>query len=68
MDDTPPRLYFEEPMPHGVAKVHHVDRQEFAALLQRFYKLHGWTEDGVVPPQRVAELVAPWGDVEGGVQ
>ena len=67
-DDTLPWRYFEEPMPHGVAKGHQIDRVEFAALLQRFYKLHGWTEDGLVPPGRVAELVAPWGDGEGGVQ
>ena len=67
-DDTLPWRYFEEPMPNGVAKGHQIDRKEFAALLQRFYRLHGWTEDGVVLPERVAELVAPWGDGDGGVQ
>jgi aldehyde:ferredoxin oxidoreductase len=67
-DDTLPWRYFEEPMPHGVAKGHQIDRKEFAALLQRFYKLHGWTEDGLVTPQRVDELLAPWDEVDGGVQ
>ena len=67
-DDTLPWRYFEEPMPHGVAKGHQIDRKEFAALLQRFYKLHGWTEDGLVTPQRVAELLAPWDEADGGVQ
>jgi len=65
-DDTLPWRYFEEPLPHGVAKGHRIDREEFGALLQRFYSLHGWTEDGVVPPDRVEELVAPWGGDEGG--
>ncbi len=67
-DDTLPWRYFEEPMPHGVAKGHKIDRQEFAALLQRFYKLHGWTEDGLVTPERVAELLAPWDEVDGGAK
>jgi aldehyde:ferredoxin oxidoreductase len=61
--DTLPRRYFDEPMPHGQAKGHSIDRGEFAQMLQRFYALHGWTEDGVVPEERVRELTAPW---EGG--
>ena len=65
-DDTLPRRYFDEPMPHGVARGHRIDRDEFAALLQRFYRLRGWDEDGVVPPERVAELTAGWGTGEGG--
>jgi len=60
-DDTLPRRYFEEPMPHGLAKGHRIDRDEFSGMLQRFYSLHGWTEDGVVPDERVAELTASWG-------
>jgi len=65
-DDTLPRRYFDEPMPDGRAKGHRIDREEFAKLLQRFYRLRGWDEDGVVPPERVAELTALWGAGEGG--
>ena len=65
-DDTLPRRYFDEPMPDGVAKGHQIDREEFAKLLQRFYRLRGWDQDGVVPPGRVAELTSHWGDGEGG--
>ncbi len=65
-DDTLPRRYFDEPMPDGVAKGHQVDRVEFAKLLQRFYRLRGWDEDGVVSPERVAELTSHWGNREGG--
>ncbi len=60
VDDTLPRRYFEEPMPHGVAKGHRIDRDEFEAMLQRFYKLRGWTEDGVVTKKRIAQLLLPW--------
>ena len=58
--DTLPRRYFDEPLPHGVAKGHHVDRGKFLEMLDRYYKLRRWNEEGVVPEERVAELVAPW--------
>jgi aldehyde:ferredoxin oxidoreductase len=29
-------------------------------MLDRYYKLRRWNEEGVVPEERVAELVAPW--------
>ena len=59
-DDTLPRRYFDEPLPHGVAKGHHIDRQQFFDLLDRYYRLRQWTDDGVVPPERIQELVASW--------
>lgn len=59
-DDTLPRRYFEEPLPNGVAKGHRIERDKFIAMLERYYRLRQWTTDGVVPAQRVAELVAPW--------
>jgi aldehyde:ferredoxin oxidoreductase len=59
-DDTLPRRYFEEPLPHGVAKGHHIDREKFFEMLDGYYRLRGWDEKGVVPSERVAELVAPW--------
>jgi aldehyde:ferredoxin oxidoreductase len=65
-DDTLPRRYFDEPMPHGVAKGHHVDRQEFSALLERYYKLRGWSDDGVVSDERIEELTAPWHEKGNG--
>jgi len=59
-DDTLPRRYFDEPMPHGLAKGHRIDRDEFQGMLKRYYKLRGWDEDGVVTKERLAELKAPW--------
>lgn len=59
-DDTLPRRYFDEPLPHGVAKGHRIEREQFAKMLDRYYRLRGWDQEGVVAPARVAELVAPW--------
>ncbi len=58
--DALPRRYFDEPLPHGVAKGHHVDRDKFFEMLDRYYRLRQWDADGVVPDARIAELVAPW--------
>ncbi|UCG53853.1 MAG: aldehyde ferredoxin oxidoreductase family protein [Candidatus Latescibacterota bacterium] len=63
-DDTLPRRYFEEPLPHGVAKGHRVEREKFFEMLDRYYRLRQWDEEGVVPEERVAELVAPWSGEE----
>jgi aldehyde:ferredoxin oxidoreductase len=66
--DTLPPRYFDEPMPSGVAKGHRIDREEFRNLLQRFYRLRGWDENGVVPPGRVKELARPWECAREAVQ
>ncbi len=64
-DDTLPPRYFDEPLPHGVAKGHRIDREKFSEMLDRYYQLRQWDEEGVVPHKRVTELVAPWNG-EGG--
>lgn len=55
-DDTLPRRYFDDPLPLGPSKGHHIDRAEFAALLTRYYRRRGWDDEGVPSPERVAEL------------
>jgi aldehyde:ferredoxin oxidoreductase len=55
-DDTLPKKYFDDPMPLGQAKGQHIDREQFATALTRYYELRGWTEDGRVPEERRAEL------------
>ena len=57
-DDTLPKRYFDDPMPLGVSKGHHVDRVQFAHAIDRFYKLRDWTEDGKLKPERIKELEA----------
>jgi aldehyde:ferredoxin oxidoreductase len=59
-DDTLPRRYFEEPMPHGVARGHRIEREKFLAMLDRYYRLRRWNADGTVSDERIAELLAPW--------
>ncbi len=55
-DDTLPKRYFDEPMPLGLSKGHHIDRKEFDSLLMRYYKLRGWDSNGLVEEKRVREL------------
>ena len=51
-----PKRYFDDPMPLGVPKGHHIDREEFDAMLSRYYKLRGWDEAGMLAPSRVEEI------------
>ncbi len=57
-DDTLPKRYFDDPMPLGVSKGHHIDRQKFDEMLTKFYRLRGWNDEGMVPEERKAELEA----------
>jgi aldehyde:ferredoxin oxidoreductase len=54
--DTLPKKYFDDPMPLGQAKGQHIDREQFAEALDRYYVLRGWKVDGMVPEERVSEL------------
>ncbi len=52
-DDTlPPRL-LQEPMPQGPARGHVV---ELAPLLEDYYKIRGWDDNGVPTPSKLREL------------
>ncbi len=55
-DDTLPKRYFDDPSKLKIAKGHHIDRKEFDGMLSRYYELRNWTEDGMVKPERRAEL------------
>jgi aldehyde:ferredoxin oxidoreductase len=57
-DDTLPPRYFDEPMPLGSTKGHKVDREQFADLLTRYYRLRGWNDEGVLRPERIKEIDA----------
>jgi len=57
-DDTLPKRYFDEPSKLNIAKGHHIDRKEFSKALSRYYKLRGWTENGLVRADRIKELEA----------
>lgn len=55
-DDTLPARYFDEPMPSARAKGSYIDRQGFENMLNDYYRLRDWTEDGKLAPARVAEF------------
>jgi len=43
--DTLPSRYFE-PIPEGPAKGHKIDPAEFNKMLDEYYELHGWDDNG----------------------
>lgn len=57
-DDTLPKRYFDDPMPLGMAKGHHIDRAGFELMLKDYYRLRGWQPDGMLTPARAAEFEA----------
>jgi aldehyde:ferredoxin oxidoreductase len=57
-DDTLPKRNFDDPSELKAAKGHHVDRQEFAEALDKYYKLRGWDKDGKLKSSRIKELEA----------
>jgi aldehyde:ferredoxin oxidoreductase len=57
-DDTLPKRYFDDPMPLGMAKGHHIRREGFELMLDDYYRLRGWSQDGMLPPEREAALEA----------
>jgi aldehyde:ferredoxin oxidoreductase len=57
-DDTLPTRYFEEPMTDGLARGSLIEREGFKRMLDEYYKLRGWDEDGKPADERVKELEA----------
>jgi aldehyde:ferredoxin oxidoreductase len=55
-DDTLPRRYFEEKVSSGLAKDAYIDETRFQQLLDEYYKLHGWDEEGVPTPATLGRL------------
>ena len=60
-DDTLPDRWFDEPNPAGPYKGEHIDRQEFDAMLSRFYEISRLTSDGVPEESWRKELVGALG-------
>lgn len=55
-DDTLPKRYFDEPMPARTTTGHRIERDQFAAMLDDYYRARGWDEHGRLSPERSAEL------------
>jgi aldehyde:ferredoxin oxidoreductase len=57
-DDTLPRRWFEEPITVGPFKGEKIDREEFEAMLSRFYEISNLTPEGQPRPEWKARLEA----------
>jgi aldehyde:ferredoxin oxidoreductase len=55
-DDTLPGRYFEEPVPEGPARGSVIERHEFGKMLDEYYRLHGWDEQGIPTAKTLARL------------
>lgn len=55
-DDWLPPRYFKEPMPRGRLQGTKIAPEQFSDLLDEYYRLHGWDEQGRPGKQRLAEL------------
>ena len=60
-DDTLPDRWFDEPNPSGPYKGEKIDRQEFDAMLTRFYEISRLTSEGVPEESWRKELVGALG-------
>ncbi len=57
-DDSLPKRYFDDPAPLKTAKGHHIDRKQFDTMLNRYYALRGWNDQGMLSKDRITELEA----------
>ncbi|MFQ5915713.1 MAG: aldehyde ferredoxin oxidoreductase family protein [Nitrospinota bacterium] len=55
-DDTLPKKYFDEGLPLKEYKGHRIDREEFEKMKTRYYRLRGWSDEGVPPDSRKEEF------------
>ncbi len=57
-DDNLPERYFKEPTPIGlpVARDKKIDREKFNMMLDEYYELHGWDNDGIPTAETLKKL------------
>lgn len=55
-DDTLPKRYFDEPIPEGPAQGHVISREKFEGMLDEYYRLHGWDNNGVPKQSTLKKL------------
>jgi len=66
--DQPPARFVEEPVPDGPAKGKMITQAQIESLLDDYYKLRGWTPDGLPTKEKLVELKLEdaardlWGD------
>jgi aldehyde:ferredoxin oxidoreductase len=55
-DDYPPPAIFDRALPEGPAAGKNLIREEYDAALSEYYRLRGWTEDGVPTEEKLESL------------
>jgi aldehyde:ferredoxin oxidoreductase len=55
-DDVLPWRVMHEPIPDGPSAGAHCPPEELGLMLDRYYALRGWDDDGVPTPARLAAL------------
>jgi len=57
-DDWLVDRYFDEPTPIGldIVRGRSIDRERFKAMLDEYYQIHGWDENGVPTPETLKRL------------
>ncbi len=55
-EDTLPKRYFDEPIPQGPAQGEVISRDRFNEMLDEYYRLHGWDEDGIPKKETIRRL------------
>ncbi|MHA2298384.1 MAG: aldehyde ferredoxin oxidoreductase family protein [Candidatus Hodarchaeales archaeon] len=58
VDDKLPERYFKEPTPIGlpIARNKKIERDKFEKMLEEYYALHGWDNDGVPTEETTRKL------------
>ena len=54
--DMPPERWFKEPLTKGPLKGAKLDRDKFVEMLKTYYRLRGWSENGVPKPETLEKL------------
>ncbi len=55
-DDIPPATLFDRALPEGPAAGKNFTRAEYDAALSEYYRLRGWSDDGVPTPEKLTAL------------
>jgi len=55
-DDYLPKRLSEEPLKTGVAKDHVITREEQDIMLDEYYELRGWDEQGIPTPETLKRV------------
>ena len=55
-DDTLPPRALQEKLPTGVVEGIGLTPEELDLMVQGYYRARGWTEDGLIPDQKLSEL------------